>query len=424
MTQPPFSAPALPAPTTPPPGRRSRRRHTGAYAAAGAMLAPAPFAPPTAWLPALLAALALTAALHPWPTARLTLTHAAATTATASLALDLAYPGPPGLPLLWLPFEAPALLLLLYRTIRHLPRHQAPALATLTATAALTLPLRLTLHDPRTGLKESLFLMALATVPTATTALAARYLRALDTRRTHAVALARHQQRLELAEDLHDFVAHELTGIVLEAQAAQLDAEETPNDGTERPDAPAGTQGPAHPAHPALLARIEAAGLRALDSMDRTVQTLRQGPALAALPDLVARFTASTPATVSLHLDPALLAAHPSPLSPEAEDTAYRTVLESLTNIRRHAPGSTRVEVTADRPHPNTLRLTVTNATASTPPAPPTVPRPASGTGLPTLTARITTLGGTLTAGPTDHEPGTEPPGWRVTCLLPLNAHH
>ncbi|MGG2458710.1 hypothetical protein ACO0M4_02565 [Streptomyces sp. RGM 3693] len=51
MTQPLFPAPALPAPppdpTTPPLHRRSRRRRTCTYAAAGAMLAPAPFAPPT-----------------------------------------------------------------------------------------------------------------------------------------------------------------------------------------------------------------------------------------------------------------------------------------------------------------------------------------------------------------------------------------
>ncbi|HWJ60635.1 MAG TPA: histidine kinase, partial [Acidimicrobiales bacterium] len=68
------------------------------------------------------------------------------------------------------------------------------------------------------------------------------YLRALDHRETLAAEAARRDERLELARELHDLVAHHVTGIVVQAQAAQVVADRHP--------AAAGT----------ALARIEGAG--------------------------------------------------------------------------------------------------------------------------------------------------------------------
>lgn len=367
------------------------------------MLLPAVVSPPGACLPAAMAALALVMAILPWPTGRITLDGAAGGLALLSLAADCVSFGKAGLALLWIPFETVALLVLLERVVRHVPGPRVGIAGALTGTAAILLPLRFTLHDPHLGLKESVFLAALAVFPTAGATGVGLYLRSLDHRRAHAVALARREQRLEVARDLHDFVAHEVTGIVLEAQAAQLgedaDSEE----------------------HRALLHRIEQAGLRALDSMDRTVATLREVDGrptdeppptrhhgLADLPELVGRFSAMTTAEVALSLEDAMAGA----LSREAEDTAYRVVLEALTNVRRHAPRAARVEVSAGRTADRSVQISVADTAG---PRAPAGTRRGGGTGLAGLAERVVALGGALEAGPYAQ-------GWRVSCLLPAPA--
>jgi signal transduction histidine kinase len=55
-------------------------------------------------------------------------------------------------------------------------------------------------------------------------------LRLRDARRRGAAEAVRREERLDLARELHDVVAHHITGIVLQAQAAQLlVARQTPN---------------------------------------------------------------------------------------------------------------------------------------------------------------------------------------------------
>ncbi len=401
---------------------RRRRRRGWCGAAAAAMLLPALLSPPGACLPAVMAALSLVVALSVWPVGRVSLARAAAGTAVLSLAADTVSFGKAGLALLWLPFEAVALLVLLERVVRHVPgsrvvRHvpgsRVGLVGGLTGAAAVLLPLRFTLHAPQTGIKESVFLAALAFVPAAGATGVGLYLRSLDRRRAHAVALARREQRLEVARDLHDFVAHEVTGIVLEAQAAQLDEDSVPGE------------------HRALLHRIEQAGLRALDSMDRTVATLREADGrtweeppptrlhgLADLPELIGRFAAMTAAEVTLSLEDEVAGT----LSREAEDTAYRVVLEALTNVRRHAPRAGRVEVRAARSADGAVELSVADRAgpgASTGALPRALReqggRPGGGTGLAGLAERVGAVGGALEAGPYAQ-------GWRVSCRLPVPA--
>ncbi|WP_330479750.1 histidine kinase [Streptomyces platensis] len=373
------------------------------------MLLPALVSPPGAYLPAVMAALALGVAISVWPVGRVSLARAAAGLAVLSLAADTVAFGKAGLALLWLPFEAVALLVLLERVVRHVPGPRVGLVGGLTGAAVVLLPLRFTLHAPQTGLKESVFLAALAFVPAAGAGGVGLYLRSLDRRRADAVALARREQRLEVARDLHDFVAHEVTGIVLEAQAAQLGGE----DG-----------GPVE--HRALLHRIEQAGLRALDSMDRTVATLRAADGrteeppptrlygLADLPELLDRFGSMAAAEVTLSLEEEVAGA----LSREAEDTAYRVVLEALTNVRRHAPRAGRVGVRAARSADGTVEVSVTDGAPAGPlPRAPREPggRPGGGTGLAGLAERAVAVGGVLEAGPYGQ-------GWRVSCRLPVSA--
>ncbi|MFG1925633.1 sensor histidine kinase [Cryptosporangium sp. NPDC048952] len=87
------------------------------------------------------------------------------------------------------------------------------------------------------------------------------YLRLLDVRRAAAVANARRLQRTRLAADLHDGVAHDVSAMVLQAQAAQVLLGQRAEDVQE------------------VLNRIEADGARALASMQRSIRVLREGEA-------------------------------------------------------------------------------------------------------------------------------------------------
>jgi signal transduction histidine kinase len=237
------------------------------------------------------------------------------------------------------------------------------------------------------------------------------YLRRLDTARLRAVREARRAQRVQLATDLHDFVAHDVSAMVVQLQAAQITLAGDPE----------GTAG--------LLRRIEADGVRALTAMDRTVQLLRELedgagasrtplPDATNLPELTDRYAAGSDATVTLMMEPGLDTA----LIPEAGATVYRVVTEALTNVRRHAKPGAAVTVHLRR-QASGVALTVTDRPGDAADSRPTNPftdRPAGrrhgGTGLAALTERVEMLGGRLTFG---REP---PAGWRVHAELPHSA--
>lgn len=224
------------------------------------------------------------------------------------------------------------------------------------------------------------------------------YLRGLDKMRVRSVVGARREQRLQLASDLHDFVAHDVSGMLAQAQAGQLLAVRDPE------------------AAVAAFRRIESAGLKALASLDRTVHMLRSDAAplrpatLADVSELVGRFAGTV--DVDLEIEPGLAEAMPRELGA----TVYRVIVEALTNVRRHASGATRVGVGVRRAG-ESVRVCVTDDA------------PSSGTwalraggsrrgglGLPGLAERVEALGGTFVAGP------EQPAGWRVTATLPLGA--
>lgn len=240
---------------------------------------------------------------------------------------------------------------------------------------------------PGMDLAGLLFMRGIWSLGAIGAAIAGAYLRSLDVRRAAELAGARRAQRLELARDLHDFVAHDVSGMVVQAQAAQ-----TLGGGGETL---------------AVLRRIEEAGLHALAAMDRTVHMLRDDDAptqprrygIADLPDLVRRFASASGAHTDLDLSA-------GDLPPELDVTAYRLVTEALTNVRRHAPTSAQVTVCV-RSDADTLEVTVDNDAAGVSSA------RRSGLGLPGLTERVTALGGRLTAGPYGG-------GWRLRADIPV----
>src|SRR5690606_4010789 len=103
--------------------------------------------------------------------------------------------------------------------------------------------------------------------------------------------------------------------------------------------------------------RLEEASLRALSSMDETLRALRDPDAgggdpgslrrddLGELPGLVARFRETTTAKVVLDLEEGLAELLPR----QVQRAVFRVVLESLTNVRRHAPKATEVRVAVRR---------------------------------------------------------------------------
>ncbi|MDT0459216.1 histidine kinase [Streptomyces sp. DSM 41527] len=247
---------------------------------------------------------------------------------------------------------------------------------------------------PGASLYERAGMGAFWFLPTLGAAVVGGYPRLMARRGARAVREARHRQQLELAHDLHDFVAHDISGIVAQAQAARFVA-------GRDPQAAAGA-----------LERIERAGLAALASIDRTVHLLREPgpeaartalPGTARLTELVDRFDAEGRTRARLTLTPAAQAA----LSREAAATVQRVVTEALTNVRRHAPEAAGVEVALTH-EDGTVRLTITNDTGRTRPR----AREHGGTGLLALTERVRALNGTLH---TTRDNGT----WRLTVTLP-----
>lgn len=82
-------------------------------------------------------------------------------------------------------------------------------------------------------------------------------------------------------------------------------------------------------------------------------------------------------------------------LPPTVQRAIYRTVQEALTNVRKHAPGTTAT--VRIRHEDGAVRATVTNTAPTRPP----LPLPSAHHGLAGLGQRAALLGGTVTSGPT-----------------------
>ncbi|MBN6051242.1 two-component sensor histidine kinase [Nonomuraea sp. RK-328] len=222
------------------------------------------------------------------------------------------------------------------------------------------------------------------------------YLRFQQERRNEAVHAVRRSERLELARELHDLVAHHITGIVVQAQAARTVAETKPEAVVPALDAIAGAGGDALSAMRRLVTV-----LRAEDEAART-----PGTSLADLRHLTERFSANGP-RVAFEIGQGI---DDRTLPPEVMTTLHRVLREALTNIRKHAPGASWIQAglrLADR----VAVLRVSNFGSA---ADPRLARLGGGFGLVGMAERVEALGGRLYAGPT-------PEGaWEVVAEFPL----
>jgi signal transduction histidine kinase len=345
-------------------------------------------------MPALTAAsllLAIVAATL-WTRRRSAMVATASAAAAMSL-VDIVVGGTPGgaLPY-WVLAVMLVMLVVVARTVRVLPVRAAVAVGGLLVLTVALLPLRVARGlDPPAPVREILAVCASFAFLAGSAVLAGAYLRQLDRARIRLVEAARREQRLRLARDLHDWFAHEVTGIVLEAQAGQLDA------GDDRTGA--------------TFARIEQAGQRALESVDRALALMRdeagRAPGLDEVGEVVRRFAASSRMEVDFRLDCS------GPVRPEIAEVAQHLVFESLTNIRRHAGSAGRVVVRIRRAD-QAVVVSVTDDGDGRRRS--RMPGRRGGTGLATLAARVAEAGGVLRTGP------ARPHGWTVHATLPVRS--
>jgi signal transduction histidine kinase len=204
-----------------------------------------------------------------------------------------------------------------------------------------------------------------------------------------AVALA---ERQRLARDMHDVLAHTLSGLSLQLEGARLLAK---SGGDARL---AATIDRAHQlAKNGLAEARQAIGMLRGDDL----------PGPERLADLAGDFSADTAVPCVF-----TSAGEPAELRAEVRLTLYRVTQEALTNVRKHAHPD-RVEVDL-RYCGDQVSLKVQDFGAGPPSAPGPVPAPGpaftrepdltrhTGYGLTGMRERAELLGGTLSAGPAD----------------------
>ncbi|MGW7518170.1 sensor histidine kinase [Streptomyces sp. NPDC054796] len=204
------------------------------------------------------------------------------------------------------------------------------------------------------------------------------------------------EERAVIARELHDVVAHHMSVIAIQAEAAPHRVKEPP------------------PELEAAFATVRESALIALTELRRVLGVIRTAPS--AGPDAAPE----APQPTLGDLDGLLAGVRAAGRRVETsvggrarslprgvELSAYRIVQEALSNALRHAPEAPiRLELAYSD---GGLDLRVVNA-------PPTRPAPASpgaGHGLTGMRERVTMLGGWLDAG------GTEEGGFAVTAFLP-----
>jgi len=250
----------------------------------------------------------------------------------------------------------------------------------------------ITAHDPPPRPIGDVIRAAFWLLPAAL-GLALRY--RADVRRER-IAAARQRERERLARELHDTVAHHVSAIAIQAQAARALL-------PSRPEAAAGR-----------LQTIEEAASRTLREMRTIVGALRGGEEAQVAPQqgLADIEQLAHEGQSGLRVEVAFSGTL-GDLAPAVETGLYRLAQESIANVRRHARRAETVRVKVEGEGPCVrLRVIDDGASASASGA-----GAADGFGLVGMEERARLLGGRLDAGP---EPGG---GWAVRAELPKAGH-
>lgn len=207
-----------------------------------------------------------------------------------------------------------------------------------------------------------------------------------------ALDQSRSQERVGLARELHDIVAHHVSAIAVQAQAGRAIAGQRPEAALE------------------ALAVIEGEASRTLAEMRAMVRVLRDGAPAEHAPqpgvaDLVSLARRAPIPVVDVELPDDL-----DDLPPQVDAAVYRLAQEALTNALRHARDASRVEIRVVE-GAGRLRLHVTDDGQID-----SARSVNHGFGLLGMTERVQLLGGTLRAGPAPER------GWTVDAELPTKV--
>ncbi|KIQ17623.1 hypothetical protein RU01_09775 [Rhodococcus sp. MEB064] len=196
-------------------------------------------------------------------------------------------------------------------------------------------------------------------------------------------------ERARLAREMHDVVSHQVSLIAVQAGALMVS--------TSNPEVKEASRS------------IRTLAVRTLDELRQMVSVLRasggdaQGidpqPAIGDLSALVAG--SGLDVTLTVHVA--------SPLPATIERAVYRTVQEGLTNVLKHAPGSTvLVSVELDD---KIVSIEVSNTGATEP----LLDLPSARHGLVGLAERAELLSGHITTARTGHD------GFKLSVMLPID---
>ncbi|MEU3874752.1 MULTISPECIES: histidine kinase [Streptomyces] len=206
------------------------------------------------------------------------------------------------------------------------------------------------------------------------------------------------EERTTIARELHDVVAHHMSVVAIQAEAAPYRVQDTP------------------PELAAAFATIRENAVAALTELRRVLGVVRSEdpdafgaaepeapqPTLADLGGLLANVR-----DAGLHVEHVTTGAV-RPLPQGVELSAYRIVQEALSNVLRHAPGATaRVEIGYV---PVGLGLRIVNGR----PDRLAKPSPGAGHGLTGMRERVTMLDGEMTAR------ATPDGGYEIAAFLPV----
>jgi signal transduction histidine kinase len=216
----------------------------------------------------------------------------------------------------------------------------------------------------------------------------------LATRGEEIAREAAERERARIARELHDAVTHDMTVMVIQAQAAQSLSTSDPDRARE------------------AMRAVEESGRSALVEMRRLLGVIRGDatadrepqPAMKDIETLVTRVRdAGLPATYSIEGDPTGV---PAGLAV----CCYRIVQEALSNVVRHS-GAVPTEVSVDI-SPASIRLDISNGPGRSP----VDDTPGAGRGLAGMRERVAVFRGSLQAGPREDR------GFVVNAVLPLVA--
>ncbi len=222
----------------------------------------------------------------------------------------------------------------------------------------------------------------------------------LEHEREQRDLVAAQRERVRVARDVHDIVAHSLSVVVVQADGAAYAAEHSPDWG---PGAAADA-----------LTAIGETAQAALAETRNVVAVLRDdegestASTAAGLTDIHELIESVRSAGLQVVLDADITES--AEMGEETSLTAYRVVQEGLTNVLKHAgpdaSGSVRLERT-----PGGVRVTVTDDGVGL-----AVPLNGAGSGLKGMRERVLACGGEFVAGP------RAAGGFAVTATLPARS--